>query len=283
MSNKTKKAKKNKTIWFLIVGIVFVISSFFAFGDGSGVGFGMMFFGIALIAVWAAKKGLFAKLKNKPATDPAPVEEKIKRLKIYQSKIGTHPLKYLYDRELIPADGVDIINDVLIDEEKIVDVKADGDRIALVYGGKTVGYVDDPSKAQMVSDFAEKGFPVQAVIRPSGKDVTLRFFKDGRVGQEWREQSVFKLTGYKSNSCQEAMEGMEDGDELEVEEETDDDGENSKYIVKNRLDEKIGKLPAAAEKKCEEKDPYGVWLEKIEETHTDGGDWVYVPYVRIYW
>lgn len=189
-----------------------------------------------------------------------------------------HPLQYSYNMAFTQTPGINVRTDVLVDCEREVDVQANGDLIELVFNDKVIGTISDSSKAQMVSDWKRKGFPCSAIVLRSCVEVILRFYRDKRIGNEWRQQDVFALTSYKSQSKQDMIFSLAPGDELDVDE--DENYENS--VVVSFSGEPIGKFPKKYALKCLNEGAYGVFFEKLEMTDGEYQD-IARPIVRIYW
>lgn len=181
-----------------------------------------------------------------------------------------NPLRYSYLLDVIPAAGTDI-GAVWQGVDKYVELIPEGDNISVLLAGFLFGHINKPDKAKMLSDWKRKDLPYQAILASAGS-VRLGFYKDERRGQEWREQTVCKLTRYKKVDSQDALAYMYAGQICDAE---DDDGT---VWVSDGV-ENIGALPAAFVDRFNDEDCYGVFIEKIEED-SDGN---FVPYVRIYW
>lgn len=205
-------------------------------------------------------------------------ERKVKPIKFPLKKDG-HPIQYAYALHVDPAPGVDLIGDIIRDEEKFVIPSPTKDEIVLSYEDTLIGTIRSTEKAAMLSDWIKKGLPYDAILRADGKTVNLRFYKDKRTGNEYREQTVVALVGYKSQTKQDAISFLETGDELDLEE---------NYAREDAVDvlcdgiEKIGSLPKKVAQRVIEEGAYAAFYEKGEEQETDNGD-IIKPYIRIYW
>lgn len=207
---------------------------------------------------------------------PGPVD--IKPFGSYPDQKSGHPLQYSYTLSFIKTPGINIRADVLVDREREVDVRAAGEQIELIFNGQIIGTIANPSKAKMVSDWEKKGFPCSAIVLRSCTEVVLRFYRDKRIGNEWRPQDVFALTAYKSSSKQEMILSLSPGDELEFEE--DWNHENSVIVL--CMSEPIGKLPKKYATKYLEEGAHSAYFEKYEEMD-DEYDYIVKPFIRIYW
>ena len=112
-----------------------------------------------------------------------------------------------------------------------------------------------------------------------GYNVEVAFYRDKRKNNEWREQSVVALTGFKSKSKQETIECISPGRQLDPEDDFDD------HVDICCDGDKIGRLPAKIAKRIIEEGCYGVFYEMSEEIDSgnDYGDIICKPYVRIFW
>lgn len=197
----------------------------------------------------------------------------IKRMLLPQKKDG-NPIQYYYDVNVLPEDGVNIVNDVLVDSEKEVEVSATETDVLFLYEGKVIGRAFDEEKAKMVSDWKKKGRICNAVLLRSGYDASLRFYWDKRKDNQFREQTVIGLTAYRAEAKQDIISGIEPGDELELQEDYE------KADVVNVCDgESIGNLPKKYAQKFLDEGAYGAFYERGEEN--DEG--IVKPYIRIFW
>lgn len=203
-------------------------------------------------------------------------ENAIKKYR-FPEKVDGHPLQYEYERSFIPEAGVNIVADILDGEERLIDARPTEKTIELSLDGKVFGIIHDDKKAEMLSDWNRKGFPCQVVLLDTGASVNIRFYRDKRIGNEFREQTVVRLTKYKDDYAQQVIELLDPGDELKLEEISDDDDNDIVEVLSS--DEYIGQLPAKATARYLEEGAYGAFFEKGQEND----DGIIIPYVRIYW
>ena len=203
-------------------------------------------------------------------------EAKIKKYPL-PSRIDGHPIQYAYIENIDPQTGIDITQDILDGEERVVEIHSSSENIELLWNGKVFGIIHDPKKAEMVSDWQRKGLPCHAVLLSNGDQVNLRFYRDKRIGNEFREQTIVALSSYKSAAKQEVIEFLENGDELQLEENYDKD-DAVDVIPRHDLD-KIGSLPKNIAAKYLQEGAFGAFYEYGEED--DEG--IITPYIRIYW
>lgn len=195
------------------------------------------------------------------------------------------PLAYNYVLDFTPAEGVDIAQ-LLGGRDLEATVRSIGERIEYIVDGTIVGYTQHEDRARMVSDFERNGEPCLAYIIRSGDKVNLRFYRDRRKGQEWREQEVVELVSYKSRECQENIYYLTNGDPLEL----DEDDKPGMVLWRGSP---IGKLPAKAFKRASEVGYYGIFFEgyetvdleydPLDEHWEDKPTERYIPSVRVIW
>lgn len=215
--------------------------------------------------------------KPQPKPEPKPVPKPVKKMRGVPQRAGEAPLQYQYRLRLTPESGIDVASAILKGEERIVQVGYDEDdkAVLLAEDDKIFGRIRDEKKMEMVRDFMKRGDPVGAVLREDAATVDLLFFRDRRKGQEWREQTVVKLTGCKSKACQEWITLLTPGDEVEVEE----DDEHEGRVNVSQCGNLIGRLPAAAAKRWLEEEGVLTVVESVDMD--DNAD--YYPSIRIYW
>ena len=198
-----------------------------------------------------------AEQANPPASPSLPV------------KIGTHALQYQY------TFAFDLLPDATRpDPSEEITVSADSMKIYLAKGDAVFGEILDPRKAEMVRDFQRCSRPVLAVVESDGLHVRMGFYRDKRIGNEWREQVVIPLMPYTDAQAQAALSSADPDEELSW-------GDYSaSYDPQDvRIGEiKIGRLPDEMAKRY----PYLIYLERIEKDEDRKFGTVYIPYVRLY-
>lgn len=195
-------------------------------------------------------------------------------------KIDGEPRSYTYILDF-NAYNTDDVRAILIDGDITVDVHPKDSRIEVVTSDMPIGYVDNPGLAKMLSDFIRRGEPYFAVLRYPGNKIVLAFYRDRRKGQEQREQTVSALTRYKSSETQDSISCLSKGDELKLESDYDNNG--NEFVTVESDVGIIGRLPKKIAERVSYNQPYGVFFEKYEEIETDDFETIYKPYIRIYW
>ena len=216
--------------------------------------------------------GILGLFKKKAQPEPPALPKEIRKLRPYPFTVDGANLRYAYDYEPSPASDGSIAA-TLGDAEKVVEVGVDGSTITLIYAGTVFATIDDEDRAKMVADYIGRGDPVNAVLRENGT-VSLRFYRDMRKGAENNRQTVVTLTACKSQSCQDAIYGMNVGDELGC------FGSDQIFVCDyfNQGAAVIGKMPAKIVKETETSKIRALYLEEI---YQDGDK--FIPVVRIYW
>lgn len=266
MARRNKTGKRRGILWWIFVGWWWYPYKW-------------LFFTLpkTLIKKAAAPQAQKPPMKQEAARSKPPEQGEPSVKKIgYPRQVSGHPIRYAYVLAFEALDGVDVINDVLAGEEKIVDVKAEGAGINLLLNGKIFGVIRDERKAEMLFDWEKKGFPCHAVLLASGKQVNLRFYQDKRVGNDWREQTVVALTGFKAERKQDEIGVLTPGDEVQLDEDYE---KECRVVVYGLMGDTIGALPKKTAERVIEEGAYAAYFERGEED--DEG--IVKPFIRIYW
>lgn len=185
------------------------------------------------------------------------------------TKVGSHPLQYQYifSFDLLPGTKLPDVTDE-------ISVSAQDSKIILSANGSAFGEILNPRKAEMVQDFQRCNYPVLTILEGVGQHVKMGFYRDRRTGNEWREQVVIPLVPYMTARSQKALLEADPDEELCW-------GDYSpNYEAQDvRVGEiKIGRLPDEIIKR----NPYLIYLERVETYETQKSGTVYIPYVRLY-
>lgn len=197
---------------------------------------------------------------------------------VFPTKKNGHPIAYAYALPFTSFSTVNIETDILKDCEKFVSAIPEERGICLSYNGVPFGIITDMKKSEMLSDWCKKNLPFDAILRADGKTINLRFYKDKRMGNEFREQTVVSLTGFRGSEKQEMIELIEPGEEIILEENYDkEDAVDAFY-----QGVKIGSLPKKIALRFLDEGAYGTFYEKSEELENDD-EIILKPIIRIYW
>lgn len=152
----------------------------------------------------------------------------------------------------------------------------DGD-IHLFSGEDDIGILTE--RANMMKDWLRRGDPYLIVLenvnRETGCTVILAFYRDKKKQYGYREQSVVALVSYKSEEKQDNQAGMNEGDEVDAEE----DYEKDDCVVINSDFGPIGNLPKKYARRFLDEGAALVVFDHSEEDN----DFKDKPFVRIYW
>ena len=147
--------------------------------------------------------------------------------------------------------------------------------IHLFLGDDDVGVLVD--RVDMLRDWLKRGDPFllyfENLSKENGCLGRIAFYRDKRKGNEWREQTVVSLVSYKSGEKQEVLESLQEGDEVQIEEEDDDN------VSITSDDQMIGKLPKKYARRCVEEGAHSAFIEKLEYDEVGKMQ----PFIRIYW
>lgn len=219
-----------------------------------------------------------ASVITEPITVEKHVEPEIPRVRLPE-RIDGAPLVYQYPDVMTKLLNEDILYEAADKGQWEFDVQKVGDDYHLFILDTDAAILRDKRREEMLDDWIRRDDPYKALLNKLTADGTLTiflaFYRDRRKGQEYREQSVVTLTGYKSEEVQDILLGYGEGDPLELEE--SDEKEGRIDVVKDGF--RLGSLPAKIAKRCEDADPY-VFVESVE---LDDDGKYYVPTVRIYW
>lgn len=203
----------------------------------------------------------------------------VKKLEKYPAYADGAKIRYTYVLPLTAYEGINVTDEILCGEERIVSPMPSGDKIILKANGREFGYVGDAKKAEMLSDWKQNGDPVKAVLLADGDHINLLFYKDLRKHAGNREQTVTPLTDYNGSAKQRTIRRLSAGDELELEEDYDHEGN----VTVSYMGSAIGALPAEHFKKYMEHGAYAAFVESLEDEHDDNCGLICKPAIRIYW
>lgn len=211
-----------------------------------------------------------------------PVQHPLPRLSInkfdFPYRIGDKLLYYQYNLKYIPDESADFnINDY-DSEPPVVLTPAGNEIIVSLENGLVIGKIDSPGKARMLSDFMDYDSAYLAAICRDDERVAVWFYRDKRVKNSWREQTVVSLKACRAEKKQDIIRWVELPKEVKV---FESDTSAALNVCLNG--EPIGKLPAKIEKRYDEEGAALLIMEGKEEISLGGTDFYYAPVVRIYW
>ena len=193
-------------------------------------------------------------------------------------RIGEKLLYYQYNLQFIPdeAAGFDI-NDY-DSEPPVILTPAGNEIIVSLENGLVIGKIDNPGKARMLSDFMEDDSAYLAAMCRDEQRVAVWFYRDKRIKNAWREQTVVSLKACRAEKKQDIIRWVQLPKEVKV---FESDTSSALNVCLNG--EPIGKLPAKIEKRYDEEGAALLIMEDKEKISLGGADFYYAPVVRIYW
>lgn len=187
------------------------------------------------------------------------------------------PLAYKYSVPFVPSDQ----NAALLavsEKRNQLTAKQIGKDVHLFSEETDLGILTE--KSDMVADWIKRNDPVTIILeRPTESfsyQVTLAFYRDKQKYNAHREQTVFALTGYKSEAKQNTILYLNSGDELEAEEDFEKDGR----VTVSYLGDVIGSFPKKYADQFIDEGAALVVFDHGEELEDSD---VTKPFVRVYW
>lgn len=212
-----------------------------------------------------------------------PVQHPLHNFKIidkfdFPYRVGEKLLYYQYNLQFIPdeAAGFDI-ND-FDSEPPVILTPADNEIIVSLENGLVIGKIDNPGKVRMLSDFMDDDSAYLAAMCSDGKRVAIWFYRDKRIKNAWREQTVVSLKACRAEKKQDIIRWVQLPKEVKV---FESDTSAALHVCLNG--EPIGKLPAKIEKRYDEEGAALLIMEDKEKVSLGGTDFYFAPVVRIYW
>lgn len=150
-------------------------------------------------------------------------------------------------------------------------------KILLYYHQNQYALINDIKAEEMIKDWMKNAEPF-LIYANSPNTVYVALYRDKRLKLANHEHSVIKLTAFSSNSKQETISFLEEGEELDLEEDYDNNGND--IVMVFGQGEEIGRLPKKHAAKVIIEGAAGCFLHHIE---TDVEKDKYIPFVEIYW
>jgi len=196
---------------------------------------------------------------------------------IIPSKIDSIPIAYRRFKTAIISQNASIYENMQKSGNFSVSAEERNGKILLYYHGEFYAIVNDEQTEAMIKDWIRNKEPF-LIYANSPDTVYVALYRDKRKKMAGREHEVVKLTAFSSNAKQETISFLEDGEELDIEEDYDNNG-NDIVIVMGQGDE-IGRLPKKQANRIISEGFAGCFLDHIE---TDVEKDKYIPFVDIYW
>lgn len=196
---------------------------------------------------------------------------------IIPSKVDSIPIAYRRYQTGIVSQQLSIYEQMQKNGDFSVSAEEKDGKILLYYHQNQYALINDAKTEEMIKDWIRNKEPF-LIYANSTDTVYVALYRDKRKKMADREHEVVKLTAFSSNAKQETISFLEDGEELDIEEDYDNNG-NDIVIVMRKGDE-IGRLPKKQANRIKSEGFAGCFLDHIE---TDVEKDKYIPFVDIYW
>ena len=220
-------------------------------------------------------------------TVPAePVTEKPKESKpdivVPHTKDGA-PMQYNYRNQEILDLDFDVAMKAAAENSWELSAKVDGDRIALYYSDSKIGYLGG-THVNMLQDWIKRNDPYTIYLEGIDSEnktaiAFLIFYRDNRKYMSFREQTTVKLTSYRKQDSQMVIAFLNEGEELDLSEEYNDNTGNE-YVAVEESSVEIGRLPKKVADRYFNEGAAACYFDHSD--YDDEKD-IYIPYVIIYW
>lgn len=193
------------------------------------------------------------------------------------------PLAYQYQHQDILS--LNIESAIKATENNALELSAqiDGNDVLLYSRREKIGILGG-NRIDMLKDWIRNNEPyliyLEGIDTENKKAIVhLAFYRDKREKMSWREHVTIKLTNYKKEDAQMVIPVLENGNELDLNENYSDRSA-SEYVGVEESYVEIGRLP---KKMCERYLEEGAAGCFFDHADYDEEKDVYIPYVTIYW
>lgn len=218
----------------------------------------------------------------KPNSKNSATQEDKKYDIVLPSAIDDAKLVYHYESEKAKNVDYDLAMENASRKEWELGASIIDDEVWLTAKGKPIMQLASKRRSDMLADWVKRGDPYKiylANINTETKEVHIfiAFYRSIESMMKGRESQVVKLTSYSSEEKQEVIALLNENDELDIEVDYTDDGDEVYNVVS--MGESIGKLPKKIVRRLEEEDFSKCFVDHIDFDENDR----YVPYIKIYW
>lgn len=196
---------------------------------------------------------------------------------IIPSKVDDIPLAYRRFKTTIISQNASVYETMQKSGDFSLFAEEENGKILLYYHKESYAIVNDEQTEAMIKDWIRNKEPL-LIYANSPDTVYVALYRDKRKKMADKEHEIVKLTAFSSNAKQETISFLEDGEELDIEEDYDNNGNNI-VVVMGQGDE-IGRLPKKQASRVINEGFAGCFLDHIE---TDVEKDKYIPFVDIYW
>lgn len=201
---------------------------------------------------------------------------------VLPSKIGNAQMVYHYSGIKIDKLNYNAALEAHESKNWELTAKEENGEIVLFSLGNRIGNVG-PERKLMLFDWIKRGDPYKVLLETIDTEkreayVFLAFYRSAFSRMGNREYTLAKVAKCGTNDRQEVIALLDEGDEIEIVEDVDENGDDIITLDTNFGD--IGVLGAKLQKKVSEEGAVACFIDHVdynEETEK------YTPYVRIYW
>lgn len=216
-----------------------------------------------------------------PLYTPTPAPQKSLDI-VIPSNIDNAKLFYHYEAEKTKNVDYDTVMKMASEKDWELEAQLVDGAVWLTAKGTPVMQLESDFRANMLSDWMKRGDPYKIYIKNINTDtrevqVFIAFYRSIESMMKGRESQTVKLTSYSSEEKQEAIAFLNENDELDIEVDYTDDGDEVYNVVS--MGEPIGELPKKIVRRLEEEDFSKCFVDHIDFDENDR----YVPYIKIYW
>ena len=193
------------------------------------------------------------------------------------------PMQYNYRNQEILDLDFDVAMKAAAEKSWELSAKVDGDRIALYYSDSKIGYLGG-THVDMLQDWIKRNDPYTIYLEGIDSEnktaiAFLIFYRDNRKYMSFREQTTVKLTSYRKQDSQMVIAFLNEGEELDLSEEYNDNTGNE-YVAVEESSVEIGRLPKKVADRYFNEGAAACYFDHSD--YDDEKD-IYIPYVIIYW
>lgn len=196
---------------------------------------------------------------------------------IIPRKVENIPLAYRRFQTSIISQQISLYEQMQKSGDFSVSAEEKDGKILLYYHQNQYALINDIKTEEMIKDWMKNAEPF-LIYANSPNTVYVALYRDKRLKLANHEHDVIKLTAFSSNSKQETISFLEEGEELDLEEDYDNNGND--IVMVFGQGEEIGRLPKKHAAKVITEGAAGCFLHHIE---TDVEKDKYIPFVEIYW
>ncbi|HIX16940.1 MAG TPA: hypothetical protein H9860_01365 [Candidatus Gemmiger faecavium] len=230
----------------------------------------------------------------KPRSEPSPShsampsancsdspEEKSEPDVVIPHKVNNAPLVYQYNNVKIENLNFDIVMNAALSANWELNARIEDGSVFIYSNDQKIGNLN-PKISSMLFDWIKRNDPYKIILENVNTEkkeavVYLAFYRSMASKMGKREYTIAKVIRYIDEDKQFAISMLEEGDEIHIEEEINENGEYT-VILSSDFGE-IGTFGKALVKRILEEGAAGAAVDHIDYDENDN----YIPYVKVYW